>query len=123
MIFAPFLIPRHLKKKANMEISVKTEPNQKTIKIRGSVNALDVAKLKQTLWDAARFSRVTIDLTETDFVCTGFINMLVELKNMVPGISRRFLILNPGILILELLEMTHIAKIFKIETQPDAVKK
>jgi len=116
MVFAFLLSSRHPGKEANMEISVKTEPGRKTVKITGSVNTLDVPKLKQAFSDAERFSRVTLDLTETDFICTGFINLLVQLNNSVPGANQRIQLYNPSSLILELLAITHITGIYKIET-------
>ncbi len=122
MLFAIIIDSRHLGKKAKMKISVKTEHDRKTIKITDSVNTLDVPKLKQALSDAARFSRVTLDLTETAFICTGFINLLVDLKNKVPGAHERIRLLNPNNLILELLDLTDITKIIKTETYNDELK-
>ncbi len=104
-----------------MNIVVERNGQVKTIRVFGDINRNELNILRMEFADIVSAKKLLLDLSETDFAGTDFINFLVEMRHSYASQINKLSILNPNELIEDLLALSNLDKLILIEKKPIGV--
>jgi anti-anti-sigma factor len=98
-----------------MEINKIQLPDLTRLDLSGSINKVDIPELRETIGRPGRSNVLVFDLSRVDFINSGFIGLLLELKKSMPAEWKEIRIQNPAGMVRDVLFLTGLDKYFKIE--------
>jgi anti-anti-sigma factor len=89
--------------------------NVTRLDLSGSINKVDIPALRETIGQSNHSNVLLFDLSKVDFINSGFIGLLLELRKSMPGKWKEIRLQNPAGMVRDVLHLTGLDKYFKIE--------
>ena len=87
----------------------------KIIKFECEMDESETRALKFALEEPGLCSEILIDLTGISFVSSGFVGILVGIKQNQPLVYEKIKLLNPGDLVREMLALTPLKQMYEVQ--------
>jgi anti-anti-sigma factor len=97
-----------------MKIRTEKDGNIKTIKIIGRVIVMEMETLRKELANLTNVKEIRIDVTETSYVDSSFLGLILHTKNNNPDLEMK--ILNPNDILQALLDIPEYKNFFTLVT-------
>ena len=74
----------------------------------------DIHELRFEILDTPEAEDISIDLADVEFIDSGFVNLMVEIKNRHPELHQRIRIVNPSDFVLQMLKRMYLDRIYEV---------